>query len=175
MQLLAHNSNKSQAYQVEFHCTRTESRLDCCFIVSNTIGMWNISSNFSDDLTKNWGLWNFDVVEIFLQNSKESSYKEYQVSMNAKAFELEIYRPRTSYATPLTSSFQYSVLNLDDSKKIMIEIPIEKNESYSIGAFACLGQKSAREYYSLNPNIEVNADFHRPKLFKSLESICLEN
>lgn len=175
MQLLAHNSNKSQAYRVEFYCTRTESRLDCCFAVTNTIGMWNMPSDFSDDFTKNWGLWNFDVVEVFLQNNKESRYKEYQVSMDAKAFELEIYRPRISYATPLNSSFKYFVEDLADSKKIMIEIPIEKNESYSLGAFACLGQKSAREYYSLNPNIEVNVDFHRPELFKSLESICLEN
>lgn len=136
---------------------------------------WNFSEEFGADARKNWGLWNFDVVEAFLQlrqeeQQTEGPYLEVQLSPEDQAFALVILRPRQSYYTPLELVFTHHSWNAPGLWEawMEVELPPELGEGELYGGlFACLGQ-SERSFYALHPNTEVAPDFHRPELFVAL-------
>ncbi len=136
---------------------------------------WITDSRFGSDPRKNWELWNFDVVETFLQLRRHAQdihapYLELQVSPLGQALQLIILKPRVSFYTPLSLEFQAHTRLLGNQwmTEVQVELPQDfpQGELWG-GMFACLGS-TERGFYSLSPNPEAKPDFHRPELFEKL-------
>lgn len=129
--------------------------------------------NFSMDYKKNWGLWDFDVVEVFLQRGENSEqYLEFQTSSLGQPFALLIKKARVEFSPPdvLEVKVQTLLENGNWTSKISVplsDIPGDGNILRG-NCFCCLGSKEQREYYGLNINLDEQADFHRPELFTVL-------
>jgi hypothetical protein len=136
---------------------------------------WLSDEIFTHDWAKNWGLWNKDVVEAFLQlrshpDDIKAPYLEIQVSPLNQPFALIITEPRKVFAAPkaLEFSHEVSVENRIWNTTMKLTLPPELSGNHLYGGFfACLDQ-DPREYYALEPNQEVAPDFHRPDLFLPL-------
>jgi len=138
---------------------------------------WNSDELFTNDWSKNWGLWNKDVFEAFLQLRKDEAdikapYLEIQVSPLNQPFALVIQEPRKTYFPPKELDFKTEITELSTkifAGKMEVLLPNElQGELLFGGFFSCLNQ-APREYYALEPNPENSPDFHRPELFLSLE------
>lgn len=150
-------------------------------IIKFKVNCLKIHSNpkFTNDYRKNWGLWEFDVVECFIQSRSNSEcyndeYLEFQLSPLGQEFGLKIKKPREVYYTPLDLKVTSQVNSVDSGWEASIEIPFENfnhTEGNQIfGNFhACLGNENDRGYFSLWHNDEKVIDFHRPHDFKRLE------
>jgi hypothetical protein len=136
---------------------------------------WLSDPAFTDDWSKNWGLWNKDVVEAFIQLRQTSDdikapYLEIQVSPLNQPFALIIVEPRKSFHAPkeLEYSHEVTVENRSWTSVMKFKLPSELQGTLPFGGFfACLDQEP-REYFALEPNPENNPDFHRPELFLPL-------
>lgn len=136
---------------------------------------WYGDEKFGADYKENWGLWNFDVVEAFLQlRSNElnlsAPYLEIQVSPLNQPFALVITEPRKVFNAPRNLLMETKV-ELDEKNwkaEFKLTLPEEIQGKLLYGGFyACLGN-GPREFYALEPNPEANPDFHRPDLFLPL-------
>ncbi|MFZ4713546.1 MAG: hypothetical protein ACOYL6_07540 [Bacteriovoracaceae bacterium] len=162
------------------------SHLDEIFTMEFTVlkkkpNFWIGSQTFlteSENAKKNWGLWNYDVVEAFLQvrntvDEVRAPYVEVQVSPLNQSFNLIITEPRKIYYTPLELKFAHQVKLFETEAaygfqaNLSLELPW-RGKFYFGNFFACLGYGENREYFALNPNHESAPDFHRPELFASL-------
>ncbi len=164
--LLSHPVNLTDSYKVEYEAFVENSNLIVEYNIQAKLD-WNCSNSFSSDYFKNWGLWDFDVFEIFVQdkNQSQTHYTEFQVSPLNQCFCLEIVRPREIFFTPLEKEF-YSEVELNDNKwSGKLIIPVSKNSDLYIGVFSMLGIN--KEFFSNNPN-QGKPDFHRPELFMRL-------
>jgi hypothetical protein len=139
---------------------------------------WYGDSKFGENYKENWGLWNFDVVEAFLQFRKtedelNAPYLEVQVSPLNQPFALVITEPRKVFHAPEKLSMTTAV-ELDEKNwkaEFKIIVPDELNGKLLYGGFfACLGN-GPREFYALEPNNEAAPDFHRPDLFLPLGTL----
>lgn len=137
---------------------------------------WQTDENFSDDYTKNWGLWNKDVVEAFLQLRKDESdlaapYLEIQVSPLNQPFALIIKEPRKTYYAPENLKFKTEVTLIEKlwTGKMEVTLPENLQGDYLYGGFFSMISIDPKEYYALNPNPESSPDFHRPELFLPLD------
>ena len=136
---------------------------------------WLADETKTDDWSKNWGLWNADVVEAFLQlradeKDLKAPYLEIQVSPLNQPFALIITEPRKTFFPPKTLDFSHEVLVDGKSWKstLKVKLPDELKGSMLYGGFfACLDHEP-REFFALEPNPENNPDFHRPELFLKL-------
>jgi len=134
----------------------------------------NISNEFFAGFGKNWGLWEYDVVEVFLRFG-DGPYLEMQCSPLGQLYALNIITPREDFSVldKLSSSAISKVDNDTWTSSMSIhfeDIPGFGDKTNLNGnCFTCLGGKDAREYYALKINGEENADFHRPDLFISFE------
>lgn len=136
---------------------------------------WLADETKTDDWAKNWGLWNTDVLECFLQLRSHSTelqapYLEVQVSPLNQPFALIITKPRETFFTPKVLDFSHnsSVEGKVWRASMRIKFPADlKGHLLYGGFFACLDQ-GPREFYALEPNAEAQPDFHRPDLFLSL-------
>ena len=146
------------------------------FQVQKRIGPpWQTDEVFNQDWSKNWGLWNKDVVEAFLQlrqspEDTRAPYLEIQISPLNQPFALIVTEPRITYFAPKALDFKSEVTLTDKLWITKLEVTLPEEVTGDIlfgGFFACLGAIT-REYYALNPNPEMNPDFHRPELFLSL-------
>ena len=156
---------------------RTEDKVIIEFFVQKRTGpSWQTDSAFTQDWSKNWGLWNKDVVEAFLQlRSHESDlsapYLEIQVSPLNQPFALIVTEPRKTFFPPKELIFSTQV-NLTEklwSAKMELTLPAELKGHMLFGGFySCLSQ-DPREFYALEPNPESSPDFHRPELFLRLD------
>lgn len=138
---------------------------------------WHTDELFTNDWSKNWGLWNKDVFEAFLQlRSHEADikapYLEIQVSPLNQPFALVIQEPRKTYFPPKVLEYQTEITELSNkifSGKMIVTLPDELKGSLLYGGFfSCLNHEP-REYYALEVNPEAQPDFHRPELFVSLD------
>lgn len=137
---------------------------------------WNADPVFSQDWAKNWGLWNKDVFEAFLQlrtnaDDLKAPYLEIQVSPLNQPFALVITEPRKTFFAPKTLNYKTDVQVTDKlwSGKMELILPDELHGGDLYGGFfSCLSQEP-REFYALEPNSESNPDFHRPELFLRLD------
>ncbi len=139
---------------------------------------WITSPHFQAENAKNWGLWEYDVVEAFIQarNSVEevhAPYVEIQVSPMNQGFNLIIVEPRKLYYTPLELNFTHEVKTFETEETYGFQANISlvlpwRDKFYFGNCFACLGHGEKREYFALNPNPELKPDFHRPELFALL-------
>ena|SRR5690606_7045986 len=139
---------------------------------------WCSDEKFSSEWKDNWGLWNTDVVESFLQLRKnpedlKAPYLEVQVSPLNQPFALVIVEPRKTFHPPESLTYTHSVTLTDKVWETIINVtlPPEITGDVLYGSFfSCLGE-GEREFYALEINPEENPDFHRPELFQKLEGI----
>jgi hypothetical protein len=136
---------------------------------------WLSDPVFTHDFSKNWGLWNKDVVEAFLQLRKhpddlKAPYLEIQVSPLNQPFALIITEPRKTFHAPKVLDILHEVAVEGKSWTSTFKLTLPRDLSgihlYG-GFFACLDH-DPREFYALEPNPENNPDFHRPELFLPL-------
>lgn len=136
---------------------------------------WLADETKTDDWSKNWGLWNADVLEAFLQlrkdeNDLKAPYLEIQVSPLNQPFALIITEPRKTFHPPKALDFTHEVSVEGKvwtaTMKVSLPSDIQGSKLYG-GFFACLDHEP-REFYALEPNPENNPDFHRPELFLPL-------
>lgn len=136
---------------------------------------WLADEVFTEDWSKNWGLWNTDVVEAFLQlrehnDDVRAPYLEIQVSPLNQPFALIITEPRKLFAAPAVLDFSHEVTveGRQWNATLKVTLPEDLQGKYVYGGFfACLDQ-NPREYFALEPNPEAAPDFHRPELFLQL-------
>jgi hypothetical protein len=163
--LQAHHKNKTHFYCPEVKWSIDSSDIHFTFIVKSSNGFYT-NPNFGMDYVKNTNLWDFDVVEVFLNKGGES-YLELQLSPLGQPFSYLIIKPRVECVIPSVLPVQMSTNLKENVLTANISVPISYlpgagNSIYG-GCFSCLGFET--EYYSLNPNKEDAADFHRPELF----------
>lgn len=157
--------------------SRSEDSVQIDFQVQKRDGSpWVTSDEFGEDWRKNWGLWDKDVFEAFLQlrNSPDdirAPYLEVQVSPLNQAFALLIVEPRKTFHAPEKLDLKTSVETEGRSLKasLTVKLPNELRGNFLFGGFfSCLGE-SPREFFALEPNPEEKPDFHRPELFVALD------
>ena len=122
-----------------------------------------------------WGLWEWDVVELFLATNASANYYEFQLSPAGQFFELEIFEPRKRFNKDFVSGFEHSVERVaPDAWTAEFRIPLRKLgwdgklESVRGNAFAILGASGAKSYWSLNLPAQLKPDFHLPQFFKAV-------
>lgn len=165
------NGHAGHGLKVEWDVIDREVTIQ--FIVSKrSTRPWLTDPVFTHDFTKNWGLWNKDVVEAFLQlrNNPDdvgAPYLEIQISPLNQPFALIITEPRKSFYAPKILDVIHEVLvdgkNWTATMKLTLPNDLLGSVLYG-GFYACLDH-DPREYYALQPNIENQPDFHRPELF----------
>lgn len=126
----------------------------------------------------NWGLWEFDVVELFIRAVGTHPYYEFQLSPLGQPFELEITEPRKIWNTHYRSRFKGSAQVLNDKEwTASFEIPLDSLGAYvetctSLALegnfFAILGSPGARTYWSAFLPEQEQPDFHTPQYFKKI-------
>jgi hypothetical protein len=134
---------------------------------------WLQDNRFSKELPyRNWGLWEQDVFEVFLQpGGTKCPYYEFQVSTLGQGFQLTIYKSRQIYSTPIEKLYDFNA-ELDHEYfrgtfKFDLRHSFFKGRKIHAGLFACLG--SPRHYFAHYDNKDDIIDFHRDNLFIPLE------
>ncbi len=131
-----------------------------------------VNTEFKDDRST-WGLWEYDVVEVFIAKNNSVPYFEFNVSPINQYFELEIIEPRIKVNRNFKSGFNHKAETTKFGWTAELTLPLESlgfksgDEIYG-NAFACLGDKTNREYWSLFLPKQDQPDFHIPKYFKKL-------
>lgn len=166
--LTGHSSNNSN----DFECFASiKEDQDYIYINFKVDGYYpNTKDSFTKDYTQNVGLWNFDVCEAFLSFSDER-YLEIQSSPLNQPFSYLVSKPREVYEFPklLDLTLDNSIdINLWTCSMKLLKANIPGSGKLIGNLFVCLGDDDERYYFSLKPNPDVTADFHRPDLFKEL-------
>jgi hypothetical protein len=123
-----------------------------------------------------WGLWDWDVVELFVAPGGAANplpYYEFQVSPLGQYFELEIFSPRKLQNRNFVSGLERSATKTPDGWQAWLKIPRDSLPSSPApvigGVFAILGTPGAREYWSLFQSPTEHPDFHLPEQFQMLK------
>ena len=155
-----------------------EGWFEATFVVAPAPGAaWNVNPAYSrTDYRENWGLWEYDVVELFLQprphpDVASGPYLELELSPLGQPFALLIEEPARRYAAPDTLAFlrENSLTETAWRVRVAVQVP-----GYAPGAplfgnlTACLGPAGARSYWGLTLNEDGEVDFHRPAEFVQL-------
>lgn len=177
MQNLAkYNKNSTGNYQVEFDLKLEDTDLVVMFKVK-TDSAFKVDEKFSKDSFDNWGLWETDVVELFIQpriseDSSANPYFEFQVSPLGQPFALSITKPREEYE--LIKSSAVKIFTQVDghvwTSRFVIPSEFLNSENVYLGLFACLGD-GKREFFGTNIDPEGRLDFHKPNRFIALEDL----
>ena len=137
---------------------------------------WQTDEVFTPDWSKNWGLWNKDVIESFLQlretaDDLTAPYLEIQVSPLNQPFALIVAEPRKTFFPPKVLEFKStsSVEGKNWQTSLEVVLPTELRGTKLFGGFFSCLDHGPREFYALEPNPEENPDFHRPSLFLPLD------
>lgn len=164
-------------HNLKVNWLREDRKVTIEFQVQKRTGpAWQTDPVFTTDWSKNWGLWNKDVLEAFLQlrqdeNDLKAPYLEIQVSPLNQPFALIITEPRKTFFPPKKLDFSHEVSLADKmwTGKMTVTLPEElKGDLLYGGFYSCLASEP-REFYALEPNPEQNPDFHRPELFLRLD------
>ena len=164
-------------HSIKINWQRFDRNVEINFQVQKRLGpSWQVDEVYTKDWSKNWGLWNKDVVEAFLQlrdndSDLEAPYLEIQLSPLNQPFALIVTEPRKKFFAPPSLDFKTEVTLSDKlwTGKMMVTLPEELRGGQLYGGFFSCLTKDPREYYALEPNPETNPDFHRPELFLKLE------
>lgn len=126
-----------------------------------------------------WGLWETDVVEVFIRPKGTDAYFEFQVSPLGQYLELKIIRPRQEVDRAYRSGLSYGIdaPNRDQPWRAWIEVPAKsvgwsgRAEDLEGGAFACLGPKGERSYWAAFLPEQKTPDFHLPQYFSPIAEV----
>ena len=137
-------------------------------ITVNDYDSSNINKAFSLTSWNNEGLWNYDVVEVFISRANKTPYLELQSSPINQKFALIINIPRIDFESPKILSTKVDISSKNPWVTVInipiSDIPGSGNILYG-NCFSCLGSAKKRQYYALNINDGESADFHKPELF----------
>ncbi len=176
--LKAHSQNASQNFRVSVDWSLGQKDLNIEFMINGT-GICTDKS-FNQDHFDNWGLWEFDVTEVFIQKVQgpediSNRYLEIQVSPLSQKFALDVFIPRTETRKIKDLEVKAHSAIRDGGFNSHFRIPYSiipgSGEFLKASFCACLGEKGHRELFSTCINPEDKADFHRPDLFKVLGQI----
>lgn len=152
--------------EVQLHCTKTQ------LVAQFEVREQPIRANpaFSTESSQ-WGLWEWDVVELFVQASAAApTYYEFQVSPLGQFFELEIFEPRKRFNRDFASGFRAHAKTLSSADwNAELVIPLRAigwdgdPQSLKGNAFAVLSST----YWSLFLPPQQKPDFHLPQYFKA--------
>ena len=124
-----------------------------------------------------WGLWDWDVVELFVSPGGPAPYYEFQVSPLGQYFELEILEPRRRWDRAYRSGLTWDADRAGEGEwAATMRIPLRRIGITGEGAlrwlrgnaFAILGAPGSRTYWSLHTPPQSVPDFHRPEHFRAL-------
>ena len=135
----------------------------------------HLNKDFSESGWGNMGLWEFDVVEVFLQRKNpDNHYLELEISPLGQKLAILIKKPRkdfgivelehTQASAEITSEGFRASFQIKDS-----DIPGGGKEILG-NAHACLGREH-RNHFSLFEGEVGKPDFHRPEFFQNIENI----
>ncbi len=170
-----HRSNSSHNFSVLYEIKKGPNSLSVNFLVKNLLKKWNVDHSFSTTDYNNLGLWNFDVVEVFLkeidtrQETNEFNYTEFEFSPLNQILCLEIIRPREEFFIRSDIILKSKSSYTTDEWHLQTEIPIKTEKQYKGSLFAALGPLGMREYFAIKPNQDFKPDFHQPNNFISFE------
>lgn len=177
IQLKHHKASKRKAHSITLNSLAlSENEL---VISGNVEGEIRAHRKFSqEDYTKNWGLWDYDVVEVFISFSQNTPYLEFQLSPLGQVFLLEIYRPRDDFKYPEHNLIQSEIKVSEKGWSFSMNIPLLQIPGYSkernisdlyLNFHGCFFQ----EFLSLHLDPLDQPDFHRPNDFISLSELAL--
>lgn len=138
---------------------------------------WHSDPDFSTtDYARNWGLWEHNVVELFVQarpyaEVAAAPYYELQLSPLGQPFALCIEEPRRRYRVPLVLAYTKEVCRDASSwrTRLAVEVPGYRPGAPLFGNLtACLGPADQRGYFALASGTSETPDFHRPQEFIQL-------
>jgi hypothetical protein len=125
-----------------------------------------------------WGLWEWDVVELFLSVAEGAAplpYLEVQLSPLGQHVELLVHEPRVRWDAGFRSGFNARVRPFDSRAwEAGIEIPLKalgwSGDPARLrgGAFAILGGPGERECFGLFLPEQEKPDFHLPEFFRKI-------
>lgn len=135
----------------------------------------NINEEFSTEGWKNDGLWDFDVVELFLRReNKNNRYIELEISPKGQKVAILVRTPRNDFESFEPQSIEAKALPTPSGFDAEFKIPLSeipgKGEVVFGNAHACLG-KVNRNYFSLFEGRSSKPDFHRPEFFQPVNDI----
>jgi hypothetical protein len=152
--------------------------LEATFLVALPPGAtWHTDLSFSTtEYARNWGLWQHDVVELFVQarpfaEAATTPYYELQLSPLGQPFALRIEAPRRRYGPP--PALAYTKETSRDAAhwrtRLAVQVPGYQPGAPLFGNLtACLGPADRRCYFALAASTSEAPDFHRPHEFVQL-------
>jgi hypothetical protein len=165
--LIPHHSNKSNKANIEASWEFFENSIEFTITVYD-YDKSNINSKYLVSDWNNIGLWDYDVVEVFISRSNKLPYLELQSSPINQNFALIINNPRLETIAPYKIETKIDISSQNPWVTVInipfSDIPGSGNILYG-NCFSCLGSAKNRNYYALNINKEDNANFHKPELF----------
>jgi len=154
------------------------SWLEVTFVVTLPPGAtWHSTTDFSTtDYARNWGLWEHDVVEVFVQarpfaKASATPYHELQISPLGQPFALCIDEPRRRYHAPRTLAYTKEICCTAACwrTRLAMQVPGYQPGAPLFGNLtACLGPADQRGHFALAPSTSEVPDFHRPYEFIQL-------
>jgi hypothetical protein len=171
--LLAHHKNPNCSSKVEILYNILESQVHIEFFIHTA--QVNTNDTFLKTGHDNYGLWDYDVAEVFLQGEcPHDSYLELQCSPLGQKFALIVEEPRKKTKKPMNLKTKFESRETETGFYIKFIVPatdIPGGLTKLRGNFtACLGKKTERSYFALNINSDELPDFHKPELFQNLEN-----
>lgn len=160
-----------RSFLINYSVQRKLNKLQFNFnITKPTTYNWNTSKHYLQNHHGNWGLWEYDVIEFFIQPRENDSqilspYYEFQLSPSNQTFELIIKSPRKCTFSPLKSNMQFKCQHKADLWSGEVTLVLPDSKYYYGDVCAVLGEQNNREYYSFATDDDI-IDFHRPQNFK---------
>ena len=137
----------------------------------------NVNPEWSME-TATEGLWNKDVVEVFLKPGTAPNYFEIEVSPLGQWADMRIVEPRVEVDLEWNSKLELETLLskqesiwrvfLGLSYESIWEGPPKVGESWRVNLFRIAGKKPHREYLAWRPTFTGQPDFHAPPSFGHL-------
>lgn len=119
----------------------------------------------------------FDVVELFVTADANSRpcYYEFEVSPYNQGLQVNVFEPRQEFHLGVKNGFEHTATITENGWEAEIKIPLStlgkdlgKTPRLTGNAFAALGEKDARVYWSLFKLPSGRPDFHVPSAFRPL-------
>ncbi len=169
--LQAHHQNSESSFGPNIQWSIDNDQIEFEFSIDGySKKKRNLNPEMKGAFNENWGLWDYDVVEVFIRFGN-GPYLEIQCSPLEQVFALNITTPREDFSFPdkIESKVMAGIHDQTWVSTLTIsfkDIPgFNEDTNLNGNCFSCLGLADSREYYALNINKEDGPDFHRPDLF----------
>ena len=138
-------------------------------------GKTHTHTKFSQTGYDNWGLWEYDVLELFLTRN-HSHYLELQISPLKQTFALLVIEPRKTYEKIERLDLAFQVEHSANLFRVCADLAVSdipgSSQHIQGNVHACLGPSDKRCFLGTNINSEEKVNFHRPDLFIPLGAIA---